>query len=119
MDTIITRAMLDPVRNVARGVYYVRRNGGGGGVRGGGLRNSGIDLLKVGLPTMSADARIEQPRYSRIARTFKAPHQIKIIIRASCINDAPNDALSANGIQCIPYKDDNTLHIQDSSQDKG
>ena len=34
------------------------------------LRDSGIDLLKVGIPKLSVDTRIEQPR-SPIARAFK------------------------------------------------
>ena len=41
------------------------------------LRDSGIDLLKVGIPKLSADARMEQPHarmeqpHSRTVRAFK------------------------------------------------
>ena len=38
---------------------------------------------------------------------------IIIIIIKSCIYNAPNDAVSGNRIH-IPYKDDNTIHIQDT-----
>ena len=41
-----------------------------GYAQGGNLHDSGIDLLKVGIPKLSADTRIEQP-HSRIAHTFK------------------------------------------------
>ena len=40
----------------------------------------------------------------------RQPGIVRIII--SCIYNAPNDTLSANRIH-IPYKDDNTIHIQD------